>query len=917
MRKSVIIKFALFLLFGIIYISYVNCANINAVKEDIEVLYDCVDDKPSTLYLGETEYIENRIEMWHFSGGYWKCKNLVVKDKDLGGDLNNEEKLEQKLNEQIEFQIPLDSNLYNRLIDCKRLKVVCSSGLKTQKDLISIPITDLFYDKPNIEFKSGKICFKAKPKLHFYEDFSYDEIVGDRFKVPIPLVDPDYGHNVYSIFNRASKKNIGATDNYFDKDNPYAEAPEESGLIAPAQIKNADGILYDGFTFKTDIVRNSSESSIGDYTFRNGGAVGIVFNYPIKFTFYGDEYPSDLTADFESLTSSAVKGQNVQVCVNVKSTFERDIENVPFKWEITKADGANLQDGAIYQGASQLSEGTIDIPVDKKESVFYADFIMPDSDVKIKFSINPEGTTPVETYKDNNSIDSEESIKVVEALNYVGDFDLDYNVLSRKIGFPLINGEDITAELILPKGHWIRNAKGELEIQNKTTDIYHDFYTSNVEVNKDNEKIILNPIIYATLQRSDFKDNPKEKQYINPENPFEPLQKNGEVSFDGSVKRKYKYNQYTYKQLENGDIERESESKTSFARAYFNSGTDTREIKAFTYNGRKKMPNVAARNFKDEVKNSGWKREMLWTSDPYKFDVIRWMCHVDTDDKLYNWTKIDGQYKRTFTQQNTADITWAVKNSMRKLYSYDRENARDRNYGKEYYPNAVFASDESLQEHDYPIKSGYYFNPLGEYVCTIKTVQYKNNDASTKEHDELVNKIKNSFHYTSNMQYTSNGDNYQSLDLHNGNDKIYGMDMLDIITDYDKKETKLEHYDNSDNVDKTHKYFKQILEGYSESNTLDSKENFKYREYIKQGDIYKIEETTVITFRVAPPSKNHRLYTYINMKDGEYLINARVNNIKLDNYAFNGLNISGFNSIDNITVNVNGTLYDDQNAIIR
>ena len=291
------------------------------------------------------------------------------------------------------------------------------------------------------------------------------------------------------------------------------------------------------------------------------------------------------------------------------------------------------------------------------------------------------------------------------------------------------------------------------------------------------------------------------------------------------------------------------------------------------------------------------------------------MCHIDATNTPYKWTKVDGQYQRTFTQQNTANISWSVKNSMASLYNYDRKNAREMNYGKEYYPNAVFASDKSLQKFDWPIKSGYYFNPLGEYTCTVKTVQYKDTPDSTNEHTELVEKSKNSFHYTSNMLYTSDGKNYQHLDLHNGNDKIFGMDMLDITTTYDKADTKLEHFNNSAYADKTHQFFKEILEGYSESNTENSKTNFKYREYIKQGDIYKVEETTVITFRVSP--KNQKLYTYINIKDGEYLINARIDNFTLNNYAYKGLTVNGLSSIDNITVNVEGTLYDDQNAIIR
>ncbi|WP_010248648.1 hypothetical protein [Hungateiclostridium cellulolyticum] len=195
-------------------------------------------------------------------------------------------------------------------------------------------------------------------------------------------------------------------------------------------------------------------------------------------------------------------------------------------------------------------------------------------------------------------------------------------------------------------------------------------------------------------------------------------------------------------------------------------------------------------------------------------------------------------------------------------------------------------------------------------------MQYKNTPDTTSEHNELVNKIKNSFHYTSNMLYISDGVTYQSLNLQNGKDKIFGMDMLDITTSYSKNQTKLEHYDNSAYADKTHKFFKEILEGYMESNTDDSRENFKYREYIKQGDIYKVEETTVINFRVASPSDMQKLYTYIKMKDGQYSINAGVDSIMLDKYMYNGLRVSGLSSIDNISVTVNGSMYDDQNATI-
>lgn len=890
---------------------------VHAENQTIEILLDGVDNKPPAKMLGEMDYEDISIELWHFSGKYWGYKNLIIKDEDLDGDLRNEENLEKAINEEVSFEIPIELTLYNKIKMYNKIKVMLSSNLMDQSSEY-IPITALFYDKPIVELKNNKIYFKGKPKLHFctVDRITFQDIIGDKLNVHIPIADPDYGYNLYAIWSRYSETSLGGTIGYFDKDDPYTWAPADSFLIAPAQIKNASGHLHDGFTFKTgEVLRHSKDCSVGYGTFAEGGAVGIKFLYPLKFTFYSDDYPIDLSAHFETLPSTATEGEPVQVCVIVKSNFEVDINDVPFKWEITKSDGTPLR-GIRYSGNANSQEGLINIPLETQQAVFYANFSMPDSDVKIKFSVNNDGDSPIEEYLENNSIDSNESIKLVNRIHFTGRFDLDYNVLSRDLSFPLINGQEIKAELRLGGYEWAGNAIGKLNIDNSLAPIYNNFSTSPTNINTRSEVIVLKPIINATLKRSDFDDNPLIRNYKNLNNPYEPLTKTAKLTFDGSVSRRYKYYYNDTVMDEFGNSVVKTFTGTSSTSASFNPGDDTREIRTFIYNGRENMPPVSTRNFKNAVENSGWKRDLFWISDPYKFDVIRWMCHIDTNNTPYNWTKVDGQYQRTFTQQNTANITWSVKNSMATLYNYDRENARKMNYGKEYYPNAVFASDRSLQKYNWPIKSGYYFNPLGEYTCTVKTVQYKDTPASTLEHSELVEKIKNSFHYTSNMLYTSDGTNYQSLDLHNGNTKIFGIDMLNITTRYSKEETKLEYYHDSADADKTHQFFKEILEGYRESNTEDSKNNFKYREYIKHGDIYKVEETTVITFRVAPPN-NKKLYTYINMKDGEYLINARADSFTLNNYAYKGLTVSGFPSLDNITVNVEGTLYDDQNAILR
>jgi len=100
-------------------------------------------------------------------------QGLIIKDEDLNGDINDEESLEKAINEEIEFDYTIDSELYKRLIEEGDIKVVCSTTLKDEKTMGNKLITDLFYGRPTIEIKNGKIYFSAKPKFHFLKKETY------------------------------------------------------------------------------------------------------------------------------------------------------------------------------------------------------------------------------------------------------------------------------------------------------------------------------------------------------------------------------------------------------------------------------------------------------------------------------------------------------------------------------------------------------------------------------------------------------------------------------------------------------------------------------------------------------------------------------------------------------------------------
>jgi len=49
--------------------------------------------------------------LWHYSGGYWGYKGLIIRDEDLGGDFNDEEVLAKAINEKITFDYTIDADL--------------------------------------------------------------------------------------------------------------------------------------------------------------------------------------------------------------------------------------------------------------------------------------------------------------------------------------------------------------------------------------------------------------------------------------------------------------------------------------------------------------------------------------------------------------------------------------------------------------------------------------------------------------------------------------------------------------------------------------------------------------------------------------------------------------------------------------
>lgn len=593
---------------------------------------------------------------------------------------------------------------------------------------------------------------------------------------------------------------------------------------------------------------------------------------------------SDISAKFDTLPKEALAGEKVRVGVSVNSTFP-DPVTTEYEWNITSG-GTKLtsqEHGLIFVGQATSESGTIQLTRNQSK-VLYAEFTMPATEVRIQFSVNNDGKEPEETILGNNKLDSnQKAIKVIVPKG------LGYDTLSIKDKFPLRNNA-LTAALKLPfsDAYWTGPATGKLNIHNDTPTLFRNHKEwNNPKVNEESEVISRSPSFEAVIKREDFGDDPLNKKWKNQDPAETPIKRDGTVSYDGNVQRNYEYEDEECSTNAEGETVCEDVTKKGTASAPFEEkGTDQKYYDVYVYNGK----NLEKQTFLKQINSntrSSFSKKMLWENEPYTYNVIRWMYHLDENGKAYVpngvtpdaddfGVAVPGQYPRVFTQQASADITWSAESKMSEEYAGARQAAKDRKNNKKLYDKAVFATDKELQKFAYPIKSGYYYNPAGSYTFTVKTVMYKQSTADTKDHKDLVDSLIHSFRYESNLVYINNM--REPVNIANGkltekgggfkiepgiltakdpkgvNGKVL-LEVLDRSTGEDRYTKEWDEIEYSmQKTGKMHDYWKMVLEGYSQSSSADSFAKYKYREYVGDGQkkMYKITETTKVTINMNP-----------------------------------------------------------------
>lgn len=216
-------------------------------------------------YSGNVANCKYDIEMWHYSGGYWKIGNNVsdaetIDDSMLGALVLVENHLNNYCSD-FEFLIPYPADC-----DCDH----CEASVVLQNE-------DAFQ---NIECVNEKNAVKVHGKLcfHLLHTNSMDDYVSG-LKKDIPLIASKYGSNIYAMYGNKldASEGVGRFDSANIITSPY---------IHPLEIKDSSGALKNGYSvFVANAIRSSDGFRIGKNTFSNAGAVGLRFSFPFSVSF--------------------------------------------------------------------------------------------------------------------------------------------------------------------------------------------------------------------------------------------------------------------------------------------------------------------------------------------------------------------------------------------------------------------------------------------------------------------------------------------------------------------------------------------------------------------------------------------------------------------------------------------------------
>ncbi|MGI6777472.1 MAG: hypothetical protein ACOX7R_05470 [Acetivibrionales bacterium] len=391
-------------------------------------------------------YITDTIEIWHYSGGYWKNESngMMVKDKEIGNNLNV---LMEKLgSEPATFTFKMSQELMNKAREeTAKGNMVRNALMTTNPEEIKLQdyfnfdvdishwnggsgIGNRWYNY-TVNEDTGETTIELHPKFHFYKvNMVSEERILTYRQFPhlkdtvlsIPLVHPDFGSNDYSLFGKNGVNvNAGHAKGYLIEGDIFAEGniPDAAeGRILPTQIKDIYGNLESGFKIRFADKRydnkdyDSEDLTIGKGTFSDGGAVSLQFDYKLYYCVYVveadqiDSFSKMSAIDFPmfstgntnlvlnsiSAPSDLQSEQGFSVVCSVTNESSNSYDNVQLQLD----NGEDIVETTFSIGANETKDVTVNLTAIENP-------LSSPIDMPLIGEVNPRQSIQEENYDDN------------------------------------------------------------------------------------------------------------------------------------------------------------------------------------------------------------------------------------------------------------------------------------------------------------------------------------------------------------------------------------------------------------------------------------------------------------------------------------------------------------------------------------
>ena len=225
--------------------------------------------------LGERTLLDE-YDMWHYSDGTWKVGNAFSSftwtDAEIGGAMNIGRRLQSKTTVTFQWKIP------------DEWRAQATDGLVLHT--IITPVSRSWGEWYNTSsfkqtYVNGLLTYTFSPYYHISSLRTMDDYVSG-LRISMPLVDVEWGNNLYSIFRGSS--NLGRSAGRYWDSYPNGIGV---GYMHPSFISNKTGALKSGYTISTEAGNVATAGlSVGTNTLVNGGALGLLFKFPLYAQVY-------------------------------------------------------------------------------------------------------------------------------------------------------------------------------------------------------------------------------------------------------------------------------------------------------------------------------------------------------------------------------------------------------------------------------------------------------------------------------------------------------------------------------------------------------------------------------------------------------------------------------------------------------